>query len=165
MQNRTHNAHKILVAVASMAILPLAAQPIIAAYDLAFLNSDLDVVPTLPVCTTTVVEELVLHAHVETATGPAQGGAVVFQYCSYKGLPPDDINRPDEAPSEACMNGSAKWANLGVAPISASGDAYMSFGCVRIPRTVGFRYKYVAQGSGIKNGVAEPADFTWLPAP
>jgi hypothetical protein len=89
---------------------------------------------------------------------------VIFQYCSYKGLPPNDIARADEAPTAACEDGSATWANLprGV-PVNASGDAYLDFGVVMIPRTVGFRFRYLGQGSGIANGVSAPEDFTWCP--
>jgi hypothetical protein len=94
---------------------------------------------------------------------PAQGGLVTFQYCSYKGGPPNDINRADEAPSAACATREASWANLVSVPVNASGDAYMNFGFVQIPRTVGFRFKYTGQGSGIANGVSAPSDFTWVP--
>jgi hypothetical protein len=88
---------------------------------------------------------------------------VIFQYCSLKGLPPNDITRPDEAPSAACANGTAAWANLTTMPIDQSGNAYLDFGVVLIPRTVGFRFRYLGQGSGIENGVSEPRDFTWVP--
>jgi len=109
--------------------------------------------------------ELVLGAHVENAVGaPAQKGAVSFQYCSYRGLPPNDITRADEAPSAACASGEATWKNLGRIGVDASGNAYLNFGIVQIPRTVGFRFQYSGQGSGIANAVSAPADFTWVPA-
>jgi hypothetical protein len=167
MLHRTRTPLRLAVisAVAFLASLTLAAQPIPATYGIDFVNSDLEVVSTLTVCTESGGEELILHAHIETSSGPAQGGMVVFQYCSFKGLPPGDITRADEAPSAACADGSATWANLTVVPVSGSGDAYMNFGCVRIPRTVGFRYKYLGQETGIKKGVGGPADFTWEPAP
>src|SRR5688572_1325707 len=86
MQHQSNHSRRrtIVAAVASLAVLPLVAQPVVAVYDLAFLDSNLDEAPTLQVCTQTVAESLILNAHVETTTGPAQGGAVVFQYCSYK---------------------------------------------------------------------------------
>ena len=142
------------------------AQPVAGSYELGFFTSG----PTgpepvqgpLPVSSV----ELVLGAHVEDAFGaPAQKGAVTFQYCSYRGLPPNDITRADEAPSAACASGEATWKNL-VARIGvdASGNAYLTFGIVQIPRTVGFRFQYYGQGSGIANAVSAPADFTWVPA-
>ena len=117
-----------------------------------------------PVSSLTVFQELILGAHVADASGaPAQGGSVTFQYCSYKGGPPNDINRPDEAPSAACATREASWANLISVPVDGSGNAYMNFGFVSIPRTVGFRFRYTGQGSGIANGVSAPSDFTWVP--
>jgi hypothetical protein len=143
----------------------LLSQPVPGTYALSFFKSGLEPVSSLSVCTEgSVCEELILGAHVEASGGPAQSGAVIFQYCSYKGLPPNDIARADEAPSAACENGSATWANLppGV-PIDISGNAYRDFGVVMIPRTVGFRFRYLGQGSGIANGVSASGDFTWCP--
>lgn len=118
----------------------------------------------VPVTSLTVFQELILGAHVTDASGvPAQGGSVTFQYCSLKGGPPNDINRADEAPSAACETRDASWANLVGVPVDAFGNAYMNFGLVRIPRTVGFRFKYTGQGSGIANGTSAASDFTWLP--
>jgi hypothetical protein len=118
----------------------------------------------IPVSSLTVFQELILGAHVADASGaPAQGGSVTFQYCSLKGGPPNDINRADEAPSAACATRDASWANLISVPVDGSGNAYMNFGFVSIPRTVGFRFKYTGQGSGIANGVSAPSDFTWVP--
>src|SRR5687768_13106137 len=67
-------------------------------------------VSTLPVCTEFVCPELALKATVEDAAGaPAESGTVTFQYCSFKGLPPNDIERADEAPKEACQSGEGTW--------------------------------------------------------
>jgi Tol biopolymer transport system component len=45
---------------------------------------------------------VILHAHIEDSTNnPANRGSVVFQYCSLKGRPPNDIDRVDEAPRAA----------------------------------------------------------------
>ena len=141
------------------------AQPVPGKYELFFLNTSLEPVSSLPVCTSSACEELILNAHItEESTGvPAQGGLVVFQYCSYKGLPPNDITRADEAPLEACdIDGTAKWANLTTLKVNQSGDAFLDFGVVQIPRTVGFRFQYKGQG-GIANGVSDPKNFVWTP--
>jgi hypothetical protein len=129
-------------------------------YELSFFTNGLQ-----PVSTLFVFQELILGAHVADAAGaPARGGSVTFQYCSLKRVPPNDINRADEAPSAACATKDASWANLIGVPVDASGNAYMDFGFVSIPRTVGFRFRYNAQGSGIANGVSAPKDFTWVSA-
>jgi hypothetical protein len=120
-----------------------------------------------PVTSLTVLsDELILGAHVANSSGTAAtGGSVTFQYCSFKGRPPNDITRADEAPSSACDSGAAVWKNLGTVRVNGSGDAFFDFGIVQIPRTVGFRFRYAGQGSGIANGVLQPPqDFTWLPA-
>jgi len=107
--------------------------------------------------------ELILGALVTDAAGaPAQGGSVTFQYCSLKGFPPNDITRADEAPSSACASGSGDWARLTTVPVDASGHAYMDFGIVMLPRTIGFRFAYTRKGSAVSSGVSTPADFTWV---
>jgi hypothetical protein len=138
---------------------PALARAASGSFQLSFFANGLVPVSSLP-----VFQELILGAHVADGFGaPAQGGLVTFQYCSYKGGPPNDINRADEAPSAACATKEASWANLVSVPVNASGDAYMNFGFAQIPRTVGFRIKYTGQGSGIANGVSAPSDFTWVP--
>jgi hypothetical protein len=144
---------------------PLQARALAGSYQLSFVDSNLQPIATLPVCTQLSCEELILQAHVDDGAGsPAQSGSVTFQYCSYKGLPPNDITRADEAPSSACADGSAMWQNLGSASVNASGNAYLDFGGVRIPRTIGFRFKYSSQHSGIASGTSAPQDFTWTAA-
>lgn len=136
------------------------AQSVPGCYDLSFLDNSLQ-----PVATLVVGQELILKAHVDNCSGsPAERGAVAFQYCSYRGLPPNDITRPDEAPLAACESGDAMWRTLLTLKVNASGDALMNFGFVSIPRTIGFRFKYQSQGSGIDSGVSNPADFTWTAA-
>jgi hypothetical protein len=158
----------ITLALVSFGISPrVAAQPVPGAYELSFFKFEnlvgLIPVSSLSVCTPSVCEELILGAHVEEQSSglPAQGGAVIFQYCS---LPPSDITRADEAPTAACDSGLATWKDLhALLKVNESGDAFLDFGIVLIPRTVGFRFRYIGQGSGIANGVSLPKDFTWNP--
>jgi hypothetical protein len=101
-------------------------------------------VTSLPVLS----EELILGAHIEISPGiPAQQGSVAFQYCSFKGLPPGDITRADEAPSAACAGGLAVWKSLATVPIDESGNAFLTFGIVQIPRTVGFVFGTKGRGA------------------
>ena len=90
-------------------------------YILSFVDNNLQPVSTLIVGT----QELILKAHVDDGAGnPAQKGSVSFQYCGYKGLPPNDITRADEAPSAACANGAASWTsiNAGLSGLAARGS-------------------------------------------
>ena len=88
---------------------------------------------------------------------------MIFEYCSRKGFPTDDITRVDEAPREACANGSAAWAHLFTSGLSSqSGDAYMNFGFVRVTPVIGFRFRYVG-GNAIADGVSEHKDMTFHP--
>jgi hypothetical protein len=118
--------------------LSLLSQPVPGTYELSFFKSGpsgLEPVSSLPVCIegSGACEELILGAHVEASGAPAQSGAVIFQYCSFKGLPPNDIERADEAPSAACADGSATWANLPAnVRVNASGDAYLDFGALTL---------------------------------
>ena len=163
---RKHSLLTLIVALALAAnpsVTLLAAQVPGPQYLLSFQKTDGEPVTELLVCTPSVCEDLVLKAHVQdSSANPAQRGLVIFQYCSLKGLPPNDITRPDEAPKEACENGSATWANLGAFKVNTSGDAFFDFGIVLIPRTVGFRFRYLGQGSRIPNGISDPPqNFTW----
>jgi hypothetical protein len=140
-------------------------------YTLSFIarvDGTLQGVTSLPVLST----ELILKAYVTDSFGqPAQGGTATFEYCSYKGGPPNDITRADEAPKEACEEGTASWARLmslsvtaGTCPGLGTGYACMNFGIVRIPRDVGFRFRYSPQGSSIAAGTSEAKNFTWVAA-
>jgi hypothetical protein len=165
----------IAVAIASIANVTGAAQSAPGSYQLTFVEIVAgEPVPatTLPVCTSAACKELILKAHVEDSSGvPVQGGLVTFQYCSLKGLPSNDFSRPDEAPSSACATRAGSWANLGTFaipetdPYGEMGNAYMNFGIVLIPRTVGFRFKYSGRGGGVAKGTSAPRDFTWVAAP
>ena len=159
----------IALALVSVGISPrVTAQGVPGTYELSFfIRSQGVLVPvsSLPACTPGgVCEELILGAHVEEKSSqlPAQGGAVAFEYCSYKGLPPNDITRADEAPTAACDSGLATWKGLRQrSKVNESGDAFGFFGIVLIPRTVGFRFRCTGQGSGIDNGMSLPRDFIW----
>lgn len=115
--------------------------------------------------------ELILKADVTDKLGnPAQLGSVTFEYCSYRNRPPNEITRADEAPKEACDQGLATWARLGTWSVTnggnclalGSGSACMVFGIVRIPRTVGFRFRYAQQKGSIAGGTSEARNFTWV---
>jgi hypothetical protein len=45
-----------------------------------------------------------------TAIRPLRGAteAAIFEYCPYKGVPPNGITRANEAPKEACAQGTAR---------------------------------------------------------
>jgi hypothetical protein len=136
---------------------------------MAFVDRTLQEVTSLPVLTA----ELILKASVTSSTGSAaQAGTVTFEYCSYKGGPPNDISRADEAPKEACEQGTASWARLtsvsvspGMCPVLEPGYVCMNFGIVRLPRDVGFRFRYASQRSGIASGTSQSENFTWTAAP
>ena len=114
--------------------------------------------------------ELRLKAQVTDASGnAATTGTVTFDYCSY-GKPTDDITNPDEAPKEACEQGTATWVQLRRAVrvsdatcfYLGGGSACTYFGVVRIPRSVGFRFRYVQQGSSIASGTSPGRNFLWV---
>lgn len=133
------------------------ASAVTGSYVLSFVDRFRQPITTLVVRT----DELILKAHVDDGAGnAAQKGSVSFQYCGYKG-PAGDITRPDEAPSSECASGAATWKQLWSLNVDAAGNAYLDFGLVQIPRTVGFRFKYSSQGSNIASGMSVPQDFTW----
>jgi len=124
----------------------------------------------VPVSSLTVLsDELILVARVTSSSGvAATSGTVTFEYCSYKGLPPNDITRADEAPLEACADGSASWARLMAIRLDAigcpqfgPGYACVDFGVVRIPRKIGFRFRFSGPRSGIADGTSLPQNFEW----
>ena len=81
---------------------PAAAPGVYTLTFMAWVDGTLQEVTSLPVQTA----ELILKASVTSSTGSAaQAGTVTFEYCSYKGGPPNDITRADEAPKEACEQG------------------------------------------------------------
>jgi hypothetical protein len=142
---------------------PSVVQPVPGSYVLGFYDS----VPGAglqPVSSLPFLRELTLGAHVKDSSGqPAQSGAVIFEYCSLKGIPTDDITRVDETSSESCANGSAAWVSLLTIGVNRSGDAYMNFGFVRVTPIIGFRFRYVSPGFSISDGTSEPRDVTFHP--
>ena len=138
----------------------LAAQTVSGSYVISCLmDTSAGIVPCLtgnqiPVCGGSVCDEFVLKGHVEDSSGNlAQSGTVVFQECEVKNSP---------APSAACDSGSGTWSHIIQMPVDTSGDAEVDFGFVRTPRTIGFRFKYFRQGSGIASGTSAPMDVTWF---
>ncbi len=139
------------------------AQGLPGTYTLSFEDHNGQVVTTLP-----VGQELVLRADVSSSAGPAQRGSVQFQVCGTGG---HSLQRLDPVPFSECdSGGSANWIPIttfsvaaGTCPGTASGSACVDWGAVQNPRTIGFRFKYVSQGSGVQSGQSLPADFTWLP--
>ena len=145
-----------------------ASAPVPGVYDLTFntyRNGVYTEVSSLPVSS----QELILKAYVTDSAGaPARKGTVTFEYCSYNGGPSNDITRPDEAPKEACDAGTASWARLDSMTVDALrcptlgvGYACSNFGIVRIPRDVGFRFRFNPQGSTIAAGMSAMKNFTW----
>ena len=143
---------------------PSAASGVYTLTFIASVDGTLQEVTSLPVETA----ELILKASVTSSTGSAaQAGTVTFEYCSYKGRPANDITRADEAPKEACEQGTASWARLRSpytsfeCPALEPGYACLGFSIVHIPRDVGFRFRYASQGSGIASGTSPAKNFTW----
>ena len=134
-------------------------------------NGGFTEVSSLPVSIQGVpTPSLHLKAQVTDASGnPATSGTVTFQYCSY-GKPTNDITNPDEAPLEDCNSGAATWVELrramrvndGSCVHLGSPSACTGFGPVRIPRSVGFRFRYTRQGSGIASGTSPARNFVWV---
>ncbi len=76
----------------------------------------------------------------------------------------------DPAPSSACdVERTGSWISLitmkvdaGTCPGEGPGNACVDFGAVQNPRTIGFRFRYTSQGSGIDNAISQPKDATWV---
>src|SRR5713101_2461833 len=98
---------------------------------------------------------MILKAHVNNSSGiSATSGLVIFQDCLLKGVP---------APSTACVSGSGAWSHIITLPIDTNGNAEVDYGFVSTPdKKIGFRFRYLGQGSGIANGASAPLDVTWV---
>jgi|SRR5215203_5163814 len=113
----------------------------------------------LSVYATTIGTGAVLDAYVLDAFGaPATSGAVVFYYCSLRGNP---------APSETCLTGGGHWVRYGSTGIIGTGPnlghALLGFTESQPSgTTIGFSFRYSAQGSGIASAPSDNvADYTW----
>ena len=103
--------------------------------------------------------ELVLDAHVtDNEQNPALDGVVIFDYCSFKGLPRNDISQPDEAPISACADGSGRWVRLRARVPVSNGHALLNFGVVQVVNVIGFRGRYT-RGSEIADSPFGPVDW------
>ena len=136
-------------------------------YDLTFwawVSGSYQEVSSLPVLT----GPLFFRAQVTDLSGnPAKAGTVTFEYCSYGGRTNDPTNA-DEAPKEACEQGQGKWARLASRSVGTpscppliGGSACYAWDFVRIPRTVGFRFKYAGKGN-IASGTSAARNFVWV---
>ena len=146
------------VAVAYPNVKALASPAAPGIYQLSFVRNNPtpppDFIPLLTNNSLPVGEELILQAHVTDSSGhPAMRGSVIFQSCHLKGNP---------APSEACVSAMGAWSHIITTQVDQNGNAAVDFGFVANPRTIGFRFEYIGQGSGIANGASAPGDVTWF---
>jgi hypothetical protein len=160
-------AFLIALVLVSFGISPrVAAQGVPGTYQLSFCAEGQPIGSTL-----FVGQELVLHAYVADSLGtPASRGQVVFQVCTRGGHAIPN----DPQPSSACdIDHTASWVSLtfprlpldGTTCLSCLpaglGNACLGYGSVQSVRTVGFRFKYLGQGSGIANGI-DTKDVSWI---
>lgn len=113
----------------------------------------------LSVYATTFGTGATLDAYVLDAFGaPATDGSATFYYCSLQGNP---------APSGTCLTGGGRWARYGSAGIIDAGPnqghALLGFSASQPSgTTIGFRFRYSGQGSGIASASSDNvADYTW----
>jgi hypothetical protein len=139
---------------------------VVGIYELSFLTHNNQPIPD---STLFVGEELVLKAHVEDSfQSPALRGSVTFQVCSRRGG--RSLFQMDPAPSSECdVEGTGSWISLitmkvdaGTCPGAGPGNACVNFGSIPSSRTIGFRFRYAAQGSGIANAISQPKDASWV---
>jgi hypothetical protein len=161
---RKHSLLILIVALAALAGLGavivssnttvLAAPTVSGIYELSFFADTPNGLVPLTNNSLPILTELVLKAHIEDGSGhPATRGSVIFQDCSLRGGP---------APSAVCVSGSGAWSHIITMPVDQFGNASVDFGFVSNPRTIGFRFRYIGQGSGIANGASAPGDVTWF---
>jgi hypothetical protein len=144
----------------------LIAQAVEGSYTLNLANTTGQIVSTLP--TTGPGAELLLWAQVRDSSGGlAPGGAVIFEVCRRGG------GTSTWRPSAECDSGVASWRHVstrkvveGCLPFAPEpGNACITFGFMPNPITIGFRYRYIGQGTGIANGVSPSKDMTWVAVP
>jgi hypothetical protein len=97
---------------------------------------------------------LVLQANVRDAAGmPAKVGTVTFEYCSVKGA---------AAPKASCESGAGTWKRHLSVKLDPSGfSPLVGWGACSTARSIGFRFRYAAQGSAVANGTSAARDATW----
>jgi hypothetical protein len=143
------------------------AQPVEGSYILYLANTTGQVVSSLPVAGTGR-SELLLWAQVRDSSGSlAPTGTVILEVCRRGG------GTSTWRPSAECDSGAASWRHVstvkvdeGCFPLAPeTGNACRLFGGMRNPITVGFRYRYIGQGSDIANGVSASQDMTWIAIP
>lgn len=121
-------------------------------FDISFLKESTSGLQPVPDLTLGVGEYLVLKSSIADASGnPVRSGQVTYEYCTRRNV---------AAAAAECQSGSGTWTRL----LSMSVDPIGSlagFGSCSTPRTIGFRFRYTAQGSGIANGVSPAKDVTW----
>ncbi len=146
---------KLLFFLGSVAVVVLgglrAASAVPGLYELSF-----DTTGPVPITNNSlpVGQELVLKAHVENSSGqPVQRGRVIFQDCELRDHP---------APFAACDSGSGTWTSIFGMSVDASGNAAVDYGFIATPSTIGFRFRYLGQGSGTANNVSQSANITWF---
>jgi len=111
--------------------------------------------PTANTFETAVNTAVKLDAHVTDSSGNlAMRGLWIFQDCLLKGIP---------APSVQCDSGSGLWSNIQEVHFQSGlkFDVRIAYGIVSTAQTIGFRFRYPAQGSGIANGISNSIDVTW----
>jgi hypothetical protein len=135
-------------------------------YILSLATTTGQVVSTLPVSGFGLSSELLLWAQVRDSSGGlASGGTVIFQVCKLKG---------SYAPSAECDSGAGTWSHFATVRVAAgsclpfapeTGNVCITFGGSSAPRTIGFRYRYIGQGTGIASDESESKDMTWVAVP
>jgi hypothetical protein len=132
----------------------LAANPPAAAgtYEIFFLKSTRQGLQPVLNFTLNVGEFLVLKSEVKDSNGVrVEAGSVTYEYCEVRNA---------KVPSSECDGGSGTWKRLMTMPVDPVGSL-AGFGSCSTPRTIGFRFRYAAQGGVIASGVSASRDVSW----
>ena len=147
------------------------AQAVEGTYTLNLATNSGQIVSSLPVSGFGLRSELLLWAQVSGPGGLAQKGSVIFQVCKsggFGGSGFEEVWRP----KADCDSGAARWAQAGMGDVTEgcpsfapnsgdSGNVCRTWGSMPVPITIGFRYKFMAQGGDIATGWSESKDMTW----
>jgi len=121
-------------------------------YDISFLKETHQGLQSID-STLNVGEFLVLKAEVRDSSGAlAQRGTVTYEYCSLGNV---------KVQSSNCDTGSGRWKRLWSVSVDSVGSLF-GFGACSTPRTIGFRFRYAGQNSGIADGVSASKDVSWV---